>query len=175
MIRRARPVAIYATLAAAAASGACASAAPREMAGERRQTASNSTTTPQQQPPVSSTVTAPTRTASTVSVTLEDYNVTVAPTTTVRGSVSLRALNHDRAPHDLALYATQRPLDDLPTTGVRVDEQSTDLRFLGRIPTLSTHETGEVTVDIAPGTYALVCTVPHHYVRDRMATTLVVT
>ena len=174
MIGRARRVAIYATLAAAAASGACASDAPREAAAERRQTASSSTT-PQQQPPVSTTVTAPTRTASTVSVTLTDYNVTVAPTTTVRGSVSLRALNHDRAPHDLALYATQRPLDDLPTTGVRVDEQSTDLRLLARIPTLSTHQTGEVTVNIAPGTYALVCTVPHHYVRDRMATTLVVT
>ena len=109
-----------------------------------------------------------------LSLTLEDYAVAPSESSLASGEVVLQVLNHDAAPHNLAVIATERSVDDLPTVGIRVDETSGDLAIIGRVETLANHERGDVRLTLSAGTYVLVCTVPHHYVRNSMAATLVV-
>lgn len=75
--------------------------------------------------------------------------------------------NHDAVLHDVTLIATRVPVDELPTLGIAWTSRAlSSPRLLSEPVTL--------TVSLQPGRYAMVCTVPHHYVRDQMVATLVV-
>lgn len=48
------------------------------------------------------------------------------------------------------------------------------MRVLAPTPQLGAGETATLVTTLAAGTYVLLCTVPHHYVRERMVATLTV-
>ena len=112
--------------------------------------------------------------APTVTLTLVDYTISPGASRVPRGEVTLSVTNRDSAPHNVVLVATGRPLERVPTIGIRVDEKSSELAVLARTRTLDTARSESTTVRLEPGLYILVCTVPHHYVRNRMAGTLTV-
>ena len=107
-------------------------------------------------------------------VTLADYEIRPATTIVPAGAYQLAVTNTDRAPHDVVLLQTTLALDDLPTTGIRVDEHDRRLDLRARTATIEPGGSGSLVATLRPGTYVLVCTVPHHYVRDRMAIELTV-
>lgn len=109
-----------------------------------------------------------------VEVQLDDYAVSIAPLSVAAGGVTVSVSNGDAAPHDIVLVATDLPADRLPTRGIRVDETSPDLRILARTPTLAPGGRSTISAELRPGRYLLLCTVPHHYVRNMMVATLVV-
>lgn len=110
----------------------------------------------------------------TVDVNLADYAIELSQTTVAAAAVNFAVSNRDAVPHDVVVLATDLSADALPTAGIRVDEQSGQLRVLGRSPTLPARGTASLTVPLLPGRYVLVCTVPHHYVREAMVATLTV-
>ena len=122
------------------------------------------------------TSTSPTTTAApaVVVVRLERYAIEPNAVQAVAGPVTLTASNVDKVPHDVTLIRTALAAGGLPTTGIRVDETSPDIEILGRTPRLAPEETGSFTTSLSAGTYILVCTVPHHYVRESMLATLTV-
>jgi len=75
--------------------------------------------------------------------------------------------NGDRAPHDVAVVATDPP-SQLPTAGTRVDESSDAIAVVARTVNLAAQETATVSARLSPGRYVLVCAVPHHYLRNQM-------
>lgn len=162
-VRLARPVAVVLVLAAACADS------DRPAATQRR-------TTTRVAAPSSSSIGAPATTfalpAGRVSLQLEDYAIKPAVIAVPTGDVALVVTNADRAPHNIAVLSTPRPVDALPTTDVRVDENDPTVSVLARSRTLASGERDEVTVRLLPGRYVVVCTVPHHYVRNRMVATL---
>lgn len=101
-------------------------------------------------------------------VALHDYAIAVAPRSVRSGTVTLSVVNEDAAPHNVVLISTDLPPARLPTIGIRVDESSPTLVVVARTPTLRPGGAGDVTASLARGRYILVCTVPHHYVRDSM-------
>ena len=122
--------------------------------------------------PETTTTTTPPPRSTTVDVTLENYGIAISTTEVPAGTVRFAAVNRDRAPHDVVVVATDRPLEDLPTSGIRVDEQSPALSILGRTATVGRGGTADLELALPRGRYVLVCTVPHHYVRESMATVL---
>jgi len=110
--------------------------------------------------------------ATTVDVALADYAIAVTPRSVSAGNVTLSVVNEDSAPHNVVLVATDRTPETLPTIAIRVDELSAEIEVLGRTPTLRHDDSTTVTASLEPGSYVLVCTVPHHYTREMMVTTL---
>lgn len=113
-------------------------------------------------------------TTATVEVNLAHYAIELSQTSVAAAAVNLVVSNRDGVPHDVVLLATDLTADALPTAGIRFDEQSAQVRVLGRSPTLAARGTASLTLPLLPGRYVLVCTVPHHYVREAMVATLTV-
>lgn len=111
----------------------------------------------------------------TLAVRLHDYAIQPAVLQSVAGVVTIETVNDDGVPHDVTLLRTARARDALPTTGIRVAEDDPSIEIVGRTPRLGGGGTSSVTMSLEPGTYVLVCTVPHHYVREAMVATLTVT
>ena len=107
-----------------------------------------------------------------VEVRLDHYAIEPDRVTAPAGTVTLTATNLDRVPHDVVLMRTALPPDRLPTTGIRVDELDPAIEVLARTPRLEPQATGSLTASLAPGTYVLVCSVPHHDVREAMVATI---
>ena len=126
-------------------------------------------------PPAPSPTTTTPPPPSRVALQLDNYTIEPGAFTTSEGAVTVAADNVDGVPHDVVLLRTDLPPDRLPTTGIRVDEASPALSILGRTPRLAAGQSGDFTVGLTQGTYILVCTVPHHYVREAMVSILTVT
>lgn len=157
--------------AAMLALGACttgdASAPTAEPAG---------TTRSQEVPSRATSVTsAPPPEPAAVEVRLDHYAIEPGALTVPAGVVTLTAPNRDRVPHDVVLIHTALAPDALPTNGVRLDEDSPAITVLARTARLAPDETGYLTATLQAGTYILVCSVPHHYVREAMVAAMTAT
>lgn len=117
----------------------------------------------------------PRRDPETFSVVVDDYQIRPATNTLAAGAYSFLVFNEDDAPHDVVLIETELPIDGLPTAGIRVDEQDNRLSVRARTSRIGPSGVGSLMATLQPGRYLLVCTVPHHYVRDLMAVELRVT
>lgn len=109
-----------------------------------------------------------------IEVRLDHYAIEPAIGNVSAGRITLTVTNRDRAPHDVVLIRTAAQPDELPTTGVRLDESSRAIEVLARTARLKPRSTGSLSATLPPGTYVLVCSVPHHYVREAMVATLTV-
>lgn len=56
-----------------------------------------------------------------------------------------------------------------------MDESDPAVTLVARTPRIASGGTATVAFVAAPGTYVLVCAVPHHYVWEQMVATLTVT
>jgi plastocyanin len=93
---------------------------------------------------------------------------------TAAPGTSIVALNADQVPHDVMLIRTTLSADELPTKGSRVDEADTRLASLGRTPRVAPQQIGSVVLPAQPGRYVLVCSVPHHDIRNCMVARLTI-
>ena len=55
------------------------------------------------------------------------------------------------------------PFDDLPISGLGVDEEADDLEVVARTPDFFPGETQTVSAELVPGSHALICNFPGHY------------
>lgn len=109
-----------------------------------------------------------------IEVRLDDYAIEPRANTVPAGRITLKATNRDDVPHDVVLVRTTLPPDRLPRSGIRVDESDLAIEILARTARLDPLRTGSFSASLGPGVYVLVCTVPHHYVRDAMVATITV-
>jgi uncharacterized cupredoxin-like copper-binding protein len=102
----------------------------------------------------------------TIELVLDDYAITPLRLTVVPGAYRISARNVDGVQHDVTLIRTDLAADSLPTVDVRVDETPLDVR--ARTSVIAAGQAGDLVASLESGRYVLVCTVPHHYVRERM-------
>ena len=86
-----------------------------------------------------------------VEVRLDEYRVLPERIEVRAGRITLVARNTGRLTHNLAVVQFERPLGD---------EEEKD--YGDPTKTLFPGETGQTTVDLAPGKYRLVCTIANH-------------
>lgn len=171
--RYARTRAASAALAAVAVMTGCSSGEPTT-APSTKQEASGATTTSAEAAPATSTTTTEPR-AARAEIRLDHYAIEPADITVAAGTLTLAVANVDRVVHDVVLLRTDRGIDALPTTGILVDETDPAIEVVARTARLDAGEHGDLSATLGPGRYVLVCTVPHHYVREAMAAALTVT
>jgi uncharacterized cupredoxin-like copper-binding protein len=83
----------------------------------------------------------------------------ITPTTAVKaGKVNFTAKNTGTLIHELIVMKTDKPADKLGT-GQKISEKDS----VGEISELKPGKTGNVTLDLKPGNYVLICNVPGHY------------
>jgi len=113
-----------------------------------------------------STAPTPRRDPETIDLVLDDDAIAPQELTLAPGAYRLSARNADDVQHDVTLVRTDLALDTLPTIDVRVDEIALDVR--ARTEVIAPGAADDLVASLEPGRYVLVCTVPHHYVREQM-------
>jgi len=100
-----------------------------------------------------------------VPVTLKDYRIQSSVTTVPAGTVIFNVHSQGPSTHELAVFETTRPADQLPlgTDGLRIDEDSSLLREAGELDQVDIGETETFVLRLTPGKYVLVCNMEGHY------------
>lgn len=95
-----------------------------------------------------------------VGVALTEFSLVAEPAEVPAGPVTITARNDGNVPHEVVVIAS-RDVEGLPVAGGVVDEER--LTVLGEIEHLPASVQRSVTIDLEPGSYALICNIAGHY------------
>ncbi len=98
-----------------------------------------------------------------VHVKLHSFELVADKLTIPAGSVTFKAINTDVVTHEMLVIPVADATMELPydRTIARLSEDA--LVSLGEVPEIEAHTKGEVTLDLTPGTYILLCNLVGHY------------
>lgn len=113
------------------------------------------------------------------SVELNEFSITVEPSSAGSGEISFAVENVGQLTHELVVVSTDLDEADLPTTDDgSVDEAGEGITPIDEIEDIEAGDSGSLTVTLDPGNYVLFCNVVDgeqvHY-RAGMHTTFTVT
>ena len=115
--------------------------------------------------------------ATDLKVTESDFAIVLSTPVATAGIVNLTIHNDGPAAHKLVMFRTDLPADKLPLDAEdNMDEENPALVnvFDTGNADLEAGETRTATVDLAPGNYVLVCSLPGHYAMGMYAPLVVV-
>jgi uncharacterized cupredoxin-like copper-binding protein len=95
-------------------------------------------------------------------VRLSDYAIAVSGVVKV-GHVTLAVHNAGPSAHDVVVLRTDLAADAIPAPGGTADASASGVERLGGTDPILPGGKASVTVDLTPGKYVLVCTLPGHY------------
>lgn len=98
---------------------------------------------------------------STIAVTLKEFEVLPDKDSAPAGSVTFRAKNiGPDDPHELVVMKTDLASGELPTTeDGKADEEGAGVELIGEIEEFAVDGEEEITFDLAPGKYVLLCNI----------------
>ncbi len=99
--------------------------------------------------------------ATTVGVSFVEFAVNPAQDAADAGTVTFSVSNDGEIIHNFRVIKTDLAPDALPTEANLADEAQLDV--VASTPEFLGGETEEVSVDLEPGSYVLICNVPGHY------------
>ncbi len=102
-----------------------------------------------------------TEAGSTIAVTLKEWEVLADKESAAAGKVTFRAKNiGPDDPHELVVMKTDLAPDKLPTAeDGKVDEEGAGVELIGEIEEFAVDGEEEITFDLAPGKYVLLCNI----------------
>ena len=110
--------------------------------------------------------------AATIAVTLNEWALEVDEARAQGGKVTFAVSNKGTVEHDFIVIRSDLAADALPTAGGAVDE--TQVEVVGRAVRIRVRGVDvNVSLDLAAGSYVLICNIPAHYDRgQRIAFTM---
>jgi len=99
----------------------------------------------------------------TVHATLKDDSITIDPTTTAAGKISFEIRNDGTMTHEFEIFRTDLAPDALPTDGSVVNDGG--LQAVDEVEDIAPATTAQLNVDLAAGSYVMICNLPDHYAR----------
>jgi len=120
--------------------------------------------------PAPAATTAPAATASadddheegaTIDVTLGEWAVAVGEDHVHSGEIVFSISNEGAVPHEFVVVDSDLAANALPTEGGIVDEAQVEV--IGRAAEMAGAGTAELSLNLAAGSYVLICNVPAHY------------
>ncbi len=100
--------------------------------------------------------------ASEVVVTESVFNITLTPDHVPAGKVTFAVSNPSLMRHEFLVISSNRTPADLPLwPNGRVNEDVVDI--IDTIEDVPPHGSGNLTLDLEPGRYVLICNLPEHY------------
>lgn len=97
------------------------------------------------------------------SAILDEYSITLDPTSATAGSVTLNIANDGAKVHELVVFKTDLAADALPTSGGEVDEEGSGLTLVDEQEDIAPGSDTSLTVDLEAGSYVVICNLPDHY------------
>ena len=107
-----------------------------------------------------------------VEIIMDDYKFTPAKATAPAGQVTITAPNEGDVEHELEILKTDQDPASFPVSGETVDVEALEEKGAEEIVELFAEpgESDEATVDLEPGTYAMLCNLPGHYQKGMYGT-----
>jgi len=105
-----------------------------------------------------------------VDVTLSDFAIELSSASAAPGDVTFVATNEGPSTHEFEIFAVEGDVDpsSLP---VEDNVATTDgLTLLDEVEDVTPGSEPELTVNLDPGTYAVICNLPGHYAKGMHAT-----
>jgi uncharacterized cupredoxin-like copper-binding protein/mono/diheme cytochrome c family protein len=96
-----------------------------------------------------------------IGVTLSEFKVTPAETSTAAGDVTFNVSNQGAVAHELVVIKTDLAPDALPQKTGAVDEGAVDVEK--KTGNIATKKSENLSVTLTAGKYVLICNVPGHY------------
>ena len=97
-------------------------------------------------------------------VSLVEFDVVPEAASVAAGPFSFVVTNNGPTQqHNLRVIQTDLPFDALPISGLGVDEEADGLEVVASTPDFFPGETQAVSAELEPGSYALICNFPGHY------------
>ncbi len=105
-----------------------------------------------------------------LSATLRDDGITLSPTSVGPGKLMIEATNDGTLTHEFEVFIVPEGVDAnaLPLDGDRADDQR--LEALDEVEDIAPGTSATLSLDFAPGTYAVICNLPGHYANGMHAT-----
>jgi uncharacterized cupredoxin-like copper-binding protein len=108
---------------------------------------------------------------STVGVSMKDWEIALDPATASAGAITFDVTNDGPTTHEFEIFSGDVDPSTLPVeSGVAVTD---GLTLVDEVEDVTAGSTTELSVDLEPGSYAIICNLPEHY-EEGMFTTLVV-
>lgn len=115
-------------------------------------------TSAQEPKTTATTPAAPTAQPNTVTGSVNEFAVKIAPDHVSPGKVAFKITNTGKLPHEFVILKTSRSAAKLGG-GTRVSENG----HVGEIGDMAAGVTKSVTLNLKPGHYSVICNLPSHY------------
>jgi len=99
----------------------------------------------------------------TVGVAMTDTSITVAAPSAPAGSITFEPKNDGTETHELYVFQTDLPADQLPVAEGKVPESADGVTFIAEVEDIAPATTGTLTVSLSAGNYVLLCNTVDHY------------
>jgi uncharacterized cupredoxin-like copper-binding protein len=97
-----------------------------------------------------------------VTATLTDSSLTLSPSSASAGPITFQANNDGTTTHELYVFATDLPVDQLPVEDGKVQEAD-GVEFLSEVEDVAPGTSKDLSTDLEVGNYVLLCNIPGHY------------
>jgi uncharacterized cupredoxin-like copper-binding protein len=105
-----------------------------------------------------------------LSATLRDDGITLSPTSLGPGEVQIEGTNDGTVTHEFEVFLVPDGVDAnaLPADGDTAD--ASGMEALDEVEDIAPGTSSTLNLDLAPGTYAVICNLPGHYANGMHAT-----
>jgi uncharacterized cupredoxin-like copper-binding protein len=101
--------------------------------------------------------------ATNVGVIEKNYDIYVDRDSVPAGMVTFNLRNEGVSTHEFVIFKTELTADNLPVKDAQVQEDSPDLQKISEQQEFPPGESRQISVNLDPGHYVLICNLPDHY------------
>jgi uncharacterized cupredoxin-like copper-binding protein len=102
-----------------------------------------------------------------VKATESDFKIVLDKSSASSGDVTFNVNNNGPSTHEFVVFKTDLPEASLPTTkengAVIVDEKGAGLTHIDEVEDVTKGSSKDLTVNLKPGKYVVLCNLPTHY------------
>jgi uncharacterized cupredoxin-like copper-binding protein len=98
-----------------------------------------------------------------VATTITDTSLALSPASAATGTITFTATNDGSQTHELYIFRTDLPADQLPVADGKVSEDVDGVEFIAEVEDIAPGTSKDLTEDLAAGSYVLLCNIPGHY------------
>ena len=99
----------------------------------------------------------------TINVSMSEFALNISPTTVSSGEVVFKVSNSGMLGHDFLLVSTAESPESLPYNEENAQIIEEQVTVVSSIRELQKGETAEITANLSPGKYMLICNIAGHF------------
>ncbi len=93
----------------------------------------------------------------------KDFAIALDSATGAPGEITFNVSNTGPSVHEFVVFKTELPEGKLPVKDNIVDEEATGVTHIDEVEDVQVGTPQDLTVDLQPGNYVVICNLPAHY------------